>query len=153
MARWAFRTTSHFKKVSAQPRGFTIVELLIVVVVIAILAAITIVTYTGIQTRAENTRTSQAVAQFVKSLAAYSSSNGAFPATGASWVCVGTAPCGNLTDTGSACFSVGRYSNLASLDSSIQTISTISSGSDRSSDCGGKQYRGILYRSPSENVV
>ena len=33
-------------------RGFTIVELLIVIVVIAILAAITIVAYTGIQERA-----------------------------------------------------------------------------------------------------
>jgi len=35
-------------------RGFTIVELLIVVVVIAILAAISIVAYTGIQQRARN---------------------------------------------------------------------------------------------------
>jgi len=37
-----------------QTRGFTIVELLIVVVVIAILAAITIVSYNGIQNRAND---------------------------------------------------------------------------------------------------
>ena len=36
-------------------QGFTIVELLIVIVVIAILAAITIVAYTGIQNRAYDT--------------------------------------------------------------------------------------------------
>jgi len=36
-------------------RGFTIVELLIVIVVIAILAAITIVAYNGIQARAQST--------------------------------------------------------------------------------------------------
>lgn len=37
-------------------RGFTIVDLLIVIVVIAILAAITIVAFNGIQQRARNTQ-------------------------------------------------------------------------------------------------
>ncbi len=36
-------------------RGFTIVELLIVIVVIGILAAITIVAYNGVQSRARTT--------------------------------------------------------------------------------------------------
>lgn len=43
-----------YKRVSEQQKGFTIVELLIVVVVIAILAAITIVAYNGIQNRASD---------------------------------------------------------------------------------------------------
>ena len=41
-----------FKDIKANNQGFTIVELLIVVVVIAILAAITIVSYNGITSRA-----------------------------------------------------------------------------------------------------
>ncbi|MEO6109727.1 MAG: type II secretion system protein [Candidatus Saccharimonadales bacterium] len=45
-------------------RGFTIVELLIVIVVIGILAAITIVSYTGISAKA-NTNTAKANAQSV----------------------------------------------------------------------------------------
>ena len=49
--------------------GFTIVELLIVVVVIAILAAITIVSYTGISQRAKTSR-SLATTEQVRSKAA-----------------------------------------------------------------------------------
>lgn len=43
-------------KQGARRKGFTIVELLIVVVVIAILAAITIVAYNGVQTRARDAK-------------------------------------------------------------------------------------------------
>lgn len=46
--------------------GFTIVELLIVVVVIAILAAITIVAYNGIQSRAQNSATASELSQNAK---------------------------------------------------------------------------------------
>ena len=42
-------------------KAFTIIELLIVIVVIAILASITVVAYTNIQTKAYNTSTIQSV--------------------------------------------------------------------------------------------
>jgi len=49
---------------SFRQRGFTIVELLIVIVVIGILAAITIVSYNGVTARA-NTASAQAAAEVV----------------------------------------------------------------------------------------
>lgn len=63
------------------PSGFTIVELLIVIVVIAILAAITIVAYNGIQERARTSAVSSALSQANKKIAVYQVDNpGQFPA-------------------------------------------------------------------------
>lgn len=59
--------------------GFTIVELLIVIVVIAILATISIVAYQGIQERAENTKTTAAVVQWVKAIRMYEADKGSWP--------------------------------------------------------------------------
>ena len=63
-------------------KGFTIVELLIVIVVIAILAAITIVAFTGIQTRAFNGRVQADMKNVEKLVKAYNSLNGSYPSTG-----------------------------------------------------------------------
>ena len=60
--------------------GFTIVELLIVIVVIAILAAITIVAYNGIQQRANNAQRIAAAKQWYDAITEYTASNQAYPA-------------------------------------------------------------------------
>ncbi len=62
--------------------GFTIVELLIVIVVIAILAAITIVAYNGIQQRAKFSKLQSDLGLIRKSLELYRAENNSYPVTG-----------------------------------------------------------------------
>lgn len=61
--------------------GFTIIELLIVIVIIAILAAITLVAYNGVQQRASNTQTLDAAKAYEKGLIMYATQNSAYPST------------------------------------------------------------------------
>lgn len=69
-----------------QTTGFTIVELLIVIVVIGILAAITVVAFNGVQERAMNTKTTQALSGWIKALTLYKADKGSWPS---GWVCLG----------------------------------------------------------------
>lgn len=68
--------------------GFTIVELLIVIVVIGILAAITIVAYNGIQNRATDTAMASDVKTIQKALEAHKAIHGTYPS--------GTTPSGSM---------------------------------------------------------
>lgn len=77
-------------KTLKEERGFTIVELLIVIVVIAILAAIVIVAYAGIQSRARDTQNKTDAAALVKGAEAVNADLGSYP-TGADTTALTTA--------------------------------------------------------------
>lgn len=85
--------------------GFTIVELLIVIVVIGILAAITIVAYNGIQERARVSNLTSALSQAAKKLTVYQVDNpDIFPADKAALEAIG------IKDSGSISYQYSRTS-------------------------------------------
>ena len=78
-------------KYSSKQQAFTIVELLIVIVVIAILATISIAAYTNIQQRARNTAIINAVSQTIRAIQAYTAQEGTYPMTASSTnICITT---------------------------------------------------------------
>lgn len=72
--------------------GFTIVELLIVIVVIAILAAISVVAYTGMQQRAQTAARVSEMVAWEKAFQVYRAANGGWPPAinPDSYYCLGT---------------------------------------------------------------
>jgi prepilin-type N-terminal cleavage/methylation domain-containing protein len=72
-------------KLKAKQSGFTIVELLIVIVVIGILAAITIVAYSGITNRANSTKSQTSAANSQKVAEAINADTGSYPSTAAAF--------------------------------------------------------------------
>lgn len=113
--------------------GFTIVELIIVIVVIAILAAITIVAYTGIQQRAKNSSIIGAASQSTKLIAAYIAVNSQFPLATSGDVC--------LVSGESACTASAARSPSTTLNNSLATLGSLPS----TIPDARPEYRGIVY--------
>lgn len=67
-------------KLSGEERGFTIIELLIVIVVIAILAALVIISYAGVQSRARDAERVSDIRAVQQGAELYNTNNGAYPA-------------------------------------------------------------------------
>ena len=100
-----------------QQKGFTIVELLIVVVVIGILAAIVTVAYTGITQKAYNTKVVAGANAYLKAFSLYKAAYGSYPP--------GPASCLGANYPNNACWAAnanGTSSSLtvnATLDNSL----------------------------------
>jgi len=114
--------------------GFTIVELLIVVVVVAILAAIATVAYSGVQQRARNSAIVTAAGQSMTAIKMYLAANGAYPYTGGGNACI-TSTSGCVRETG------GVDSAVATFDNNIATVATAPKSVAKSGTAG----YGVMY--------
>lgn len=132
---------------SQKQNGFTIIELLIVIVVIAILAAISIVAFTGIQARAENAKTIQATAAWVKALQLYKTDHGNYPTYHS---CLGEIDTYSGSHSG-RCWGAADnplwYVNANFLGQMSEHLQTYPVPSQRNVNEGGgaEQFRGAMY--------
>lgn len=115
-------------KTRGRHSGFTIVELLIVIVVIAILAAITIVAFNGVQARANDSRMRSSMNQLEKAIRNWATMTGELPKGGWSST-VGVSGNNCVDGTGGWIFS-GAYA--CSLEDVLLTQKLIPSGFTRS---------------------
>jgi len=126
--------------------GFTIVELLIVIVVIGILAAITIVAFNGIQNRAENTKTTQALTSVAKALQLYRVDNGDYPTSVDG--CIGTSTTYTASYSGRcwASSTSGWVVNGNLATALANYIKALPEPSNKNNNDATDQYRGALYQ-------
>ena len=134
--------------------GFTIVELLIVVVVIAILAAITLVSYKGVNDRANAARATAAVNAYVKLLKIYKQDNGTYPSSASAptgeW-CLGNPsdfPAEGVFAAGQCLYNPGSYAVFASQtfnDSLTSLVGPVSNTRITNARLGSETWRGIRY--------
>ena len=112
--------------------AFTIVELLIVIVVIAILAAISIVAYNGIQTRARTTKVQSDLNALNKAIV--------LARTNSNTTLAGITL---LNATASECASMASGTNFASLASTHACWVNYNAALDRISNASGMNVRGL----------
>lgn len=114
---WAKINTSSLKRDNRH--GFTIVELLIVIVVIGILAAIVIVAYNGVQGRASDTQRVAAINSIRKALELYRTDNGVYPTA----INSGTSSAGNVYPGGG--WEVSQITSSSWLDRLVPYMRTV----------------------------
>lgn len=128
-----------------QPLGFTIVELLIVIVVIGILAALVIIAYSNIQQRARNASRIASVKELQKILALYVAQEGKYPY--ASYGCMGSGYTDWDGDGTLDCYAknTNRQHPNTTLNNELQKIAPLPKVNTDDVPGTSENYRGYLY--------
>lgn len=123
-------------------KGFTIIELLIVIVIIAILAAITLVAYNSVQTKAKNSAIIAAVNQSLKVVEAYGVVNSSYPSY---YACL-------VPDSTGTCSWGGSVATNSTLTSTMATNGTLT-GQVPPVENSGNVASGIIYNYNSARTM
>ena len=140
-------TEKQLMKRDAHQKGFTIVELLIVVVVIAILASLVIISYNGISNRSRQASMQANIKQVAEQVMNYHTLNGSYPTTLSQLNSGNGVPTGNdakyayTVNNDTFCLSVG------SVNSSDTYFMSNTAGSPQAGLCTG--HGSILAGFPS----
>lgn len=110
----------------SRPRGFTIVELLIVIVVIGILAAITLVAYNNVQQRASNSSIISAARNTLVLIKGYKATYGSYPSLGAYCMTTDNA-CVNYTPAAVSTDNTTWLNELRKIGSPLPTVPGVDS--------------------------
>ena len=139
---------------AAKRSGFTLVELLIVIVVIAILTGISVVVFSGVQSRAKMASLVATIDAYQKGMELYNAENGGYPdldpATGT--LCLGVA--GDLPATanyeneecGESDYTNVRNDSLNDvLEPYIGKAPRLSYNDEVTRDSSNRKFRGVMY--------
>lgn len=156
-------------------KGFTLVELMIVIVIIAILVAISLVSYDGAKNTAKQTVTLNAMDQYEQLLKSYKGANGYYPPTqtlgtdgsvltnignaAGGYVCLGVNGPADPPFAATQCYSTSSPSLLtyenSTIDTALKTMSSTletSIGKPVTSSDGTDSMRGVLYTSQRDTT-
>ena len=73
------------KRIHRQDKGFTLVELMVVIIILAVLTGIAIPSYLALRNRARNSATRSEMANIGTALELYMADNDAYPVADATW--------------------------------------------------------------------
>lgn len=134
--------------------GFTLIEIIVVIVVIGVLARILLGAYSGVQQRAENSKTTAAGASYVRALLSYAQSNSAYPAAASACMADANNTCALVAGSGTPCFGVGAANRVTAFDTEIKTIvSSLPQVSDQSMTCATGSYQGGYFWGPDTKNI
>ena len=109
--------------------GFTIVELLIVILVISILASVTIVAYGSMQNRASDAAVKADLRNYAHKIMEYKAANGAFPTGGG-----GSAPAGVSFKVNKSAYATNMHNFIYCVDQAGGNDKFIVAAASRSGD-------------------